>query len=105
MGHPSRSIEDFVAGSNLNCVDLTQEISKEKNFRMWHKDCVCGILVKNVATFCSCLKSLPEAKVKRLRLIAVTTEVSIKSSRDFVLWLCLMKRSVNKHSKLRKEKI
>ena len=38
MGHPSRNMEDFVAGSNLNCVDLAQEISKEKNFRMWHKD-------------------------------------------------------------------
>lgn len=78
MGHPSRNMEDFVAGSNLNCVDLAQEISKEKNFRMWHKDCFCGILVKNVATFCPCLKSLPEAKVKRLRLIALTKEVSKK---------------------------
>ena len=77
MGHPSRNMEDFVAGSNLNCVDLAQEVSKEKNFRMWHKDCFCGILVKNVATFCPCLKSLPEARVKR---------------------------SLNKHSKLRKEK-
>jgi hypothetical protein len=91
MGHPSRSIEDFVAGSNLNCVDLTQEISKEKNFRMWHKDCVCGILVKNVATFCSCLKSLPEAKVKRLRLIAWTKAVSEMPIIDFDLWLSLMK--------------
>ena len=79
MGHPSRNMEDFVAGSNLNCVDLAQEISKEKNFRMWHKDCFCGILVKNVATFCPCLKSLPEAKVKRLILIALTKKVS-KSS-------------------------
>ena len=104
MGHPSRNMEDFVAGSDLNCVDLAQEISKEKNFRMWHKDCFCGILVKNVATFCPCLKSLPEAKVKRLRLIALTKEVSKKPSRDFVLWLSLTKRSLNKHSKLRKEK-
>jgi hypothetical protein len=38
MGHPSRNMEVFVAGSNLNCVDLDQEISKEKNFRMRHKD-------------------------------------------------------------------
>jgi hypothetical protein len=37
MGHPIRKMEDFVAGSNLNCVDLAQEISK-KNFSMWHKD-------------------------------------------------------------------
>jgi hypothetical protein len=33
MGHSSRNMEDFVAGSNLNCVDLAQEISKE-NFSM-----------------------------------------------------------------------
>ena len=102
MGHPSKNMVDFVAGSNLNCVDLAQEVSKE-NFRMWHKDCFCGILVKNVATFCPCLKSLPEAKVKSLGLIALT-KVSKKPSRDFVLWLSLMKRSLNKHSKLRKEK-
>ena len=97
-------MEEFVFRGNLNCVDLAQEISKEKNFSMWHKDCLCGILVKNVATFCPCLKSLPEAKVKRLELIALTKEVSKKPSRDFVLWLSLMKRSLNKHSKLRKEK-
>jgi hypothetical protein len=60
--------------------------------------------VKNVATFCSCLKSLPEVKVRLLRLIALTKEVSKKPSRDFVLWLSLMKRSLNKLSKLRKEK-
>ena len=43
----------------------------------------CGI--KNVATFCPCLKSLPEAKLKRLQLIALTKEVSKKLSRDFVI--------------------
>jgi hypothetical protein len=67
---------------------------------MWHKDSFCGIL----ATFCPCLKSLPEAKVKRLGLIALTKEVSKKPSRDFVLWLSLTKRSLNKHNKLRKAK-
>jgi hypothetical protein len=51
MDHPSRNMEDFVAGSNLNCVNLGQEISKE-NIRMWHKDYFCGIFMKNVATFC-----------------------------------------------------
>ena len=60
--------------------------------------------MKNVATFCPCLKSLPEAKLKRLRLIALTKEVSKKPSRDFVLWLSLKRRSLNKHSKLRKAK-
>ena len=62
--------------------------------------------MNNVATFYPCLKSLSEAKVKRLgliALIALTKEVSKKPSRDFVLWLSLMKRSLNKHSKLRKE--
>ena len=43
--------------------------------------------------------------MKRLRLIALTKEVSEKIIIDFVLWLSLMKRSLNKHSKLRKEKI
>ena len=76
----------------------------EKNFSMWPRDCFCGILMKNVAAFCPCSKSVPEAKVKRIRLIALTKEVSKKPSRDFVLWLSLMKRSLSKHSKLRKEK-
>ena len=39
VSHPRRNMEVFVAGINLNCVDLIQEISKEKNFSMWHKDC------------------------------------------------------------------
>ena len=63
--------------------------------------------MKNVATFYPCLKSLPEAKVKRLgliTLIALAKEVSKKPSRDFVLWLSLTKISLNKHSKLRKAK-
>jgi hypothetical protein len=33
MGHPSRNMENFVAGSNLNCVDLAQEISKGEKFQ------------------------------------------------------------------------
>jgi hypothetical protein len=28
------NMEDFVAGSDLDCVDLVQEISKEKDFKM-----------------------------------------------------------------------
>jgi hypothetical protein len=60
--------------------------------------------VKNVVTFYPCLKSLPEVKVKRLRLIALTKEISETSIRDFVLWLRLMKSILNKHSKMRKEK-
>jgi hypothetical protein len=61
--------------------------------------------VKNVATFCSCLKSIPEAKVKRIILIALTKEVSKKASRNFVLWLSLIKSTLNKCSKLRRKNI
>jgi hypothetical protein len=49
---------------------------------MLPRDCSCNILVKNVAAFCPCLKSLPEAKVKRLQLIVLTKEVSEKHSID-----------------------
>ena len=56
-------MKDLVAKSDLNCTDLAQEVSVEKNFSMWPRDC-CGILVKNVAAFCHCPRSLPEAKVK-----------------------------------------
>jgi hypothetical protein len=35
-----------------------------------------GILVKNVAGFCPCLKNLAEAKVKRFILIALTKKIS-----------------------------
>jgi len=58
----------------------------------------------NVATFYPCLKSLPEVKVKRLRLIALTKEVSEMPTIDFVLWLIFMKSILSKHSNLRKEK-
>jgi hypothetical protein len=51
MSHVSRNMEDFVAVSDLNCADLTQEVSMEKNFSMWPRNCFCVILVKNVATF------------------------------------------------------
>jgi hypothetical protein len=44
-GYPSRNMEDFVAEYDLNCVDLAQEVSVEKNFSMWPRDCLCGILV------------------------------------------------------------
>ena len=60
--------------------------------------------VKKVAAFCHCLKSLPEAKIKRIKLIALTKEVSKKPSRVFILWLELTKIILNKCSKLRKDK-
>jgi hypothetical protein len=100
MGHPSRDMEDFVTESDLNCSDLAQEVLVEKNFSMWPRDYFCGILVKNRATFCPCLKSLPKAKVKRLRLTALTRGVSEMPIINFVLSLSLMKSILNQHSKL-----
>ena len=44
-------MEDFVAVSDLNCADMAQEVSVEKNFNVCPRDCICGILVKNVAAF------------------------------------------------------
>ena len=32
MGYPRRNMEDFVAVSDLNCADLAQQVSVEKNF-------------------------------------------------------------------------
>jgi hypothetical protein len=89
MGYTSRNMEEFATESDLNCMDLAQEVRVE-NFNMWPRGSYC-ILVKNVTTFCPCLKSLPEAKMKRLRLIALTKEVSEMPIIDFVLWLSLMK--------------
>ena len=51
-----------------------------------------------MATFCPCLKSLAEAKVKRLRLFALTKEVSEMPILDCVLWLRFMKSILNKCS-------
>jgi hypothetical protein len=51
------------------------------------RDYFCGILVKNVANFWPCLKNLPEAKVKSLRLIALTKEVSETPIIDFIFLL------------------
>ena len=38
MGYHSRNTEDFVTEYDLNCADLAQEVSVEKNFRMWPRD-------------------------------------------------------------------
>jgi hypothetical protein len=59
---------------------------------------------KECGYFFAIVLSLPEAKVKRIRLIALTKEVSETPSINFVLWLSLMKNISNKHRKLKKEK-
>jgi hypothetical protein len=50
-----QSCEDY-----LKCWGLGSKVS-EKNFSMLPRDHSCDILVKNVAAFCLCLKSLAEA--------------------------------------------
>jgi hypothetical protein len=39
MELPSKNMEDFVAESYLKYADLLQEISKEKDFNTWPRDC------------------------------------------------------------------
>ena len=51
MGHVSRNMEDFVDGSDLNCGSLILEVSEEKYFSMYLRDCFCGILGKNMDAF------------------------------------------------------
>jgi len=70
MSH-SRMVD--VVLSNVRYADLAQ---KENNFSMWHTNCFCGILVKNVAELSPCPKRLPEAKVKRFRLIVLKKKIS-----------------------------
>ena len=101
MVYPGRNMEHFVAGSNLNCAVLVQEVSEERNFSMWHKDCFWSILVNNVAEFFFVWRNLPEANIKRFMIIALTKEVSKNPDRDFVLRFSLMKNILNKYSKLR----
>lgn len=67
------------------------------------RNCSYNILVKNVAAFCPCLKSLFETTMKRFG-IALRKEISKKQSIDSALWFALMKSVLIKHSKLRKEK-
>ena len=98
-------MEDFVAKDDLNCGTLALEIS-EKNFDMCLRDCSCDILVKNVAAFCPS-KSLPEAKVKRFRLITLKKEISKQPIINSVVWLLkftLIKNILMKRNKFRKEK-
>jgi hypothetical protein len=97
-------VEDFVAEGDMNCGSLGLEVSEEKNFSMWPRDCSCDILVKIVVTFCPSLKSVLGAKVERFILIALTKEISKEPNGDFVFWLRVVKSILNKHSKLRKEK-
>lgn len=62
-------MQDSHANVYLNCAWLDQEIL-EKNCSMLHRDSSCYILMMKGTAFYPCLKSLSEAKVKKLRLVA-----------------------------------
>ena len=57
---------------------------------MWTSDHSHDILVKNVAAFCLCLKSLPEAKVKRFGLIPLAKKILKQPSVLSVVWLLIV---------------
>ena len=57
-------------------------------------------LVKSVPAFCPCLKSLPEAKVKRIELIPLVEEISKQLSIDSAMLLLVL--TIMKKTKLHK---
>ena len=85
-------------------VSFAQEVSGGKNVSMGPRT-IHVIFWRRMWMFLHILR-LPEAKakVKRIRLITLTKEVSEKSSRDFVFWFTFMENILIKCSKLRKEK-
>ena len=79
-------MEDSGADCDLrNDGELTQEVSEEKNFSMLPRDHSCDILVKKVAAFCPCLKSLNVAKGKIFGLVSLAEEISKHPSIDSVV--------------------
>jgi hypothetical protein len=72
---------------------------------MWQRDRFYDTVVKNVAASCPCLKSLPEAKVKRFRSVVLKKDILKQPGINSVLWL-LKFTSYEEHfnEKLRKKK-
>ena len=64
LGHSHRSMEDSCAECHVNYEGPAQELLEESNISEWTRDCFCDVLAKNVAAFCSCSKTFPEAKLK-----------------------------------------
>jgi hypothetical protein len=63
-------------------MDLTQDVSVE-NFNMWPRDCFLWYFGEECGYFWPLSESLPETKVRRLILIALTKEVSETPIIDF----------------------
>ena len=45
-------MEDSGTEGDLNCGSLALEVSEEKNFSMWTRNCSYKILVTNMVAFC-----------------------------------------------------
>ena len=86
VDHPGRNEKDSGAECDVSCAALAPEVSEEWNFTVLPRSHSQDVLVKNVATFCL----IPEAKVKRFRLIELRKEVTEKPCIDFIFWFTLM---------------
>ena len=77
MGHMDRSMEDSIPEGDLNWQGggLVKELLEGKNFNMFPSDQSCNILLKNMAAFYHYLRCLPDAKVKKFRLTALSKEI------------------------------
>lgn len=75
MVHTRRNREE-----NVSEGDLTQVVSEE-NFSRFPRDRSYDFWVKTETEFCLCLKSLPEAKVKRFRLLTLGERATHPSSK------------------------
>lgn len=69
----------------MNPGNLAQEVLEEKGFWMWLRNISCDILDKNVVAFCTCLKIMPEAKLKTSGFTALAEDISKQPSVDFVV--------------------
>lgn len=76
IGHYQRSLEDSHAKSNVVYGGPAQEVSEWNSISNGTRN-HCDVLTKNVAGFCLCLKTLPDAKLKSLGLISLAEEISI----------------------------
>ena len=66
MGHTNSNMEDNGGECDLmNYGCLVQGISEEKNINTWPTGHSCDVLVKYAIFTCPCVKSPPEANMKR----------------------------------------
>ena len=84
MVYPNRNMEDVATKDEMTKEVLVEKYNVAYTLFLWHFGKECGY-------FYPCLKSLHEAKVKRLRLIALIKKVSETPTIDILLCLSLMR--------------